>query len=203
MKDPTQRKYFSEAAERNSDPIREVLRESLPKSGTVLEIASGTGQHAVFMGRAFPRLTWQPTEIDPAYRTSIDAWRLESGLENVLPPLHLDVNDLSWPVANADAVVNCNMIHITPWSCCQALMAGAARVLQPGGVLYMYGPYKINGQHTAPTNTAFDENLRFRDPAWGIRDLDVVIAEAIEHGFEHVRTYQMPANNLSVVYRKG
>lgn len=203
MEEHAYRKYVSDASDRNKQPILDVLSEVLPESGTVLEISSGTGQHAVHMAGALPGIVWQPTDIDPQFRESVEAWRAESGLPNILPPLHLDVTEHPWPVARADAIFNANMIHIAPWECCLGLLDGAARVLPEGSALVMYGPYKIGGEHTAPSNEAFDANLQSRDPSWGIRDLDVVAAEAKSRGLALVRTYQMPANNLSVVYRKA
>lgn len=202
MKENDYRKYVSESSERNKDPILDVLLDVFPKSGFVLEVSSGTGQHAVHMAKAFPELTWQPSDIDPAFRASVEAWREESGLANVLSSIHLDVTEQPWPVDYADAIYNCNMIHIAPWECCLGLLDGAARILPDGGLLYMYGPYKIGGKHTAPSNQAFDENLRSRDPSWGIRNLDDVAMEARRRGLHLVKTVRMPANNLSVIYKK-
>lgn len=203
MKEQAYRKYVSEASDRNKDPILTILRDVAPATGLALEVSSGTGQHAVHMAANLPGLTWQPTDIDPAFRASVEAWREESGLPNILPSLHLDVTSHPWPVERADMVFNANMIHIAPWECCLGLMKGAARVLPEGGVLFMYGPYKIDGTHTSASNEAFDASLQSRDPSWGIRDLDTVTDVAAAHGLQHVETYQMPANNLSVVYRKA
>ncbi len=195
-------KQISAASERNKGPILDVLERVLPESGRVLEIASGTGQHAVHFAAALPALEWQPSDIDPELRASVEAWRADAGLSNLLAPVHLDVTADPWPVVAADAIVNANMIHIAPWEVCLGLFDGAARLLPVGGVLYMYGPYKIGGAHTAPSNASFDQSLRMRDPSWGIRDLDVVAEEAGRRGLDLIETVEMPANNLSVVYRK-
>ena len=149
-----------------------MLARVLPASGLVLEIASGTGQHAVHMARALPRLTWQPSDPDPEMRASIRAWTARSGLANVRAPLDLDVRAACWPLAAADAVVCINLIHIAPWSATAALAAGAARLLPPAGVLVLYGPFRREGRHTAPSNAAFDRSLRAADPDWGVRDLE-------------------------------
>jgi len=196
-------KQLSASSERNKDPILDVLKRVLPENGLVLEVASGTGQHAVHFASAIPHLKWQPSDINPEFRASQDAWRAEANLANLHPSVHLDVTEKSWPVVAADAIVNSNMIHIAPWQVCIGLLDGAARLLPQGGVLFMYGPYRINGEHTADSNARFDRSLRMRDPSWGIRDLDEVISEAASRGLEHVETVQMPANNLSVVYRKA
>ena len=195
-------KQLSASSERNKDPILNVLRRVLPDRGVVLEVASGTGQHAVHFARALPDLNWQPSDVDPGVRASQEAWRAEASLDNLLEPVHLDTTDHPWPVDQADAIVNSNMIHISPWEVCIGLLDGAARILPEGGVLFMYGPYRINGAHTADSNEAFDRSLKMRDPSWGIRDLDEIVCEAASRGLEHVETVQMPANNLSVVYRK-
>ncbi len=175
----------------------------LPPRGVVLEIGSGSGEHAVYFAKALPTLTWQPTDPDAAALASIGAHREAEGSANLLPPLQLDVTAERWPIERADAVICCNMIHIAPWAACEGLIAGAARVLATGGILYLYGPFKIGGRHTAPTNAAFDADLRRRDAQWGIRDLDEVTAQAERRGFARVETVQMPANNLSVVFRRA
>lgn len=195
-------KQLSASSERNKQPILNVLRRVLPDQGLVLEVASGTGQHAVHFARALPDLTWQPSDIDPGFRASVEAWRAETNLPNIKNPVHLDTTDHPWPIDRADAIINSNMIHISPWAVCLGLLDGAARILPEGGVLFMYGPYRINGEHTAESNAQFDQSLRMRDPSWGIRDLDDVVNEAASRGLEHIETVQMPANNLSVVYRK-
>lgn len=188
---------------RNRDPIVDVLRRVLPVKGLVLEIASGSGEHAAYFATKFPALDWQPTDPDSEALASIAAHRADADLPNLFSPLRLDVTAAQWPVSRADAVICCNMIHIAPWAACEGLVAGAARVLSADGVLYLYGPYKIDGRHTAPTNAAFDERLRAQNPNWGIRDLDKVIALAVRHGFALSETISMPANNLSVIFRRG
>jgi len=191
------------AVARNRDPILAVLREVLATPGTVLEIASGSGEHAVHFASALSHLVWQPTDPDAEARRSIAAHAARAQLPNLLPPLALDAAAAAWPVTQADAIVSINMIHIAPWSAAEALMAGAARLLPPGSPLYLYGPYREHGRHTAPSNAAFDESLKARDPAWGVRDLDEVVALAERHGLALSRTVAMPANNLSVVFRRN
>jgi hypothetical protein len=193
----------SPSVARNRDPILAVLRRVLPPRGTVLEIASGTGEHAVHFAAGLPHLTWQPSDRDPAALRSIAGHRGAAGLTNLEPPLEVDAAMPTWPVARADAVVSINMIHIAPWRAAQGLMAGAARVLPAGAPLYLYGPFRQHGQHTAPSNAAFDEGLKARDPEWGVRDLDEVTALGGEHGFTLQRTVAMPANNLSVIFRRN
>lgn len=189
------------ATERNRGPILDVLRRVLPSEGLVLEIASGTGQHAAFFAEALSGVVWQPTDPDPDARASIDAWREHAGLANLRPALALDVTREPWPVERAEAVVCINMIHISPWECTEALMRHAARLLpEQTGVLFTYGPYKRGGGHTAPSNEAFDESLRMRDPSWGIRDVDDVAEAASRHGLELDEIHEMPANNLSLVF---
>ncbi|GAB7537653.1 DUF938 domain-containing protein [Burkholderia sp. 3C] len=190
------------AAERNREPILAVLHEVLPAQGIVLEIASGSGQHAVHFAAALPHLAWQPTDPDPDALASIAAWSADAALPNLLAPRQLDVRADTWPLDAADAVVCINMIHIAPWDAACALIAGASRVLGDGGVLLLYGPYRRNGEHTAPSNATFDAQLRRRDPAWGIRDLEAVTELAQAAGFEPERVVEMPANNLSVVFRR-
>ncbi len=196
------RALLSASAERNKGPITAVLRTVLPARGLVLEIASGTGQHVVHFARALPELTWQPSELDAELRLSIAALAAQEGLANVRPPLDLDVQRLPWPVARADAIVCINMIHIAPWSAAEALVAGAGQVLPAGGVLYLYGPYREGGRHTAPSNEAFDASLRAQDPAWGVREREAVEALAEKHGLALEKRVAMPANNLSLVFRR-
>jgi SAM-dependent methyltransferase len=190
------------AAARNREPILRVLRDYLPRPALVLEIASGTGEHAVWFSSALPALTWQPTDHDPEALRSIAAWRDMSGPPNLLPPLRLDAAADTWPVAQADAVVAINMVHIAPWTATQELIAGAARVLTQGGLLFLYGPFREGGMHTGAGNAAFDADLRARDPSWGIRDLDDIAALARLHGLMGPERIAMPANNLSVVFRR-
>lgn len=191
---------YAPATARNRMAILEVLRGVLPPQGTVLEVASGTGEHAAFLAPAFPRLTWQPSDPNAAARASITAWT--SGLPNVQPPLDLDAAATDWPISRADAILCVNMIHIAPWAATLGLLAGAARLLPPGGPLYLYGPYKQGGRHAAPSNAAFDDSLRASDPSWGVRDLDDVTEAAGRTGFGRPEVIAMPANNLSVVFRR-
>ena len=187
---------------RNRDAILDVLRRVLPAQGLVLEIASGSGEHAVYYAQKLPSLVWQPTDPDAEAFASIAAHRAAASAPNLLAPLRLDVTADAWPVARADAIVCNNMIHIAPWAACEGLIAGAQRTLPAGGILYLYGPYKIDGRHTAPSNEAFDADLRGRNPAWGIRDLGDVTALAQRHGLTLADTVPMPANNLSVIFRR-
>jgi SAM-dependent methyltransferase len=193
----------SPAVARNRDFILAVLRRALPGRGTVVEIASGSGEHAVHFAAALPQLTWQPTDPDPEARDSIAAYRAAAQLPNLLPPLALDVTSPTWPVTQADDMVAINMIHIAPWTAAEALMAGAERLLQPGGVLYLYGPFKENGLHTAPSNKTFDENLRARNKDWGVRDVGDVAKLAARHRLDLVERVAMPANNLSVIFKRS
>jgi len=189
------------ATDRNREPILAVLRTILPKSGLVLEIASGTGQHAAFFARALPTLRWQPSDPLPAHRESIRAWG--AGIDNLEPPLDLDVERRPWPIDYADAILNINMIHIAPWTAAEALFEGAARLLPPAGVLTLYGPFMRDGRHTADSNQRFDERLRAEDPRWGVRDLGDVTALAVAAGFAEPEIFDMPANNLSLVFRRN
>jgi hypothetical protein len=193
------RRLESPAAERNKAPISAVLARHLPERGLVLEVASGPGQHALHFAAAFPSIDWQPSDPDVDNRHSIDAWRRVAGTPNLRAALDLDVHRRPWAVPAPAAVVCINMIHIAPWSATLALLAGAAEVLPPGGLLFLYGPYRIGGRHTAPSNEDFDTSLRARHPDWGVRDLEAVLASAAERGFAPVETVPMPANNLSVV----
>ncbi len=188
---------------RNAEPIAGVLREILPARGLVLEVASGTGEHILHFARAFPKLLWQPSDPEPVSQRSIEAWRAEAGLFNLLPPVALDARAADWPVLQADAILCINMIHISPWSATRGLMRGAGRLLQPGAPLYLYGAYRRAGVETAPSNEAFDESLKARDPAWGLRALEAVAAEAETHGLTLDRVVEMPANNISAVFRKA
>jgi SAM-dependent methyltransferase len=189
------------AAERNKGPILAVLKQVLPSSGLVLELASGTGQHVVHFAREMPHLTWQPSEPDPGMRASIRAWIAQAGLTNVHAPLDLDVRFEPWPLGKAQAVLCINMIHISPWAATAALMAGAARVLHGQGALVLYGPYRRFGRHTAPSNEMFDEHLRSSNPEWSVRDLEAVVEMAQSNGLAMQDAIEMPANNLSVVFR--
>ena len=198
------------ATERNRQPILEVLQQVLPKTGTVLEIASGTGEHATFFAPRLRHLDWLPSEPDPDSRSSVSTWVKALPSDNLMDPLALDVSQQPWPVEDKafklaqpiTAIVNINMLHISAWKMCQHLMVGAQRVLPPGGVLYLYGPFKQKGQQTAPSNQAFDDMLRDRNPSWGIRDLEAVSQVAQEHALVLTEVVPMPANNFSVVFRR-
>lgn len=190
------------AAARNRDPILRVLRDCLPPSARVLEIASGTGEHAVWFAEALVKVSWQPTDMDPDALESITARRDLAGLPNLLPPLQLDASAEAWPVARADAIVAINMVHIAPWSATQGLIAGAARVLTADGLLFLYGPFSEGGLHAAASNKAFDADLRARNPSWGVRDLNEITALAVQRGLTKPERIPMPANNLSVIFRR-
>lgn len=190
------------SAERNRGPILNVLERVLPKTGLVLEVASGTGQHVIHFAQALKGLSWQPTDMDAACRRSISAWLATAGLANVRPPLDLDVRALPWRVPTLDAIVCLNLIHIAPWSVATALFTGAALALRETGLLYLYGPYSVQGRHTAPSNAAFDSALRAENPEWGLRDLKEVESLAKDQGFDLAETIEMPANNFSVLFRK-
>ena len=190
------------ATARNRDPILEVLRGALPPSGLVLEVASGTGEHVAHFAAALGAgLVWQPTDLDAEARASTDAWVAVAGLANVRPAIRLDAVSDDWPVARADAVLAINMIHIAPWAAAVGLVRGSARILPPGGLLYLYGPFRRGGRHTAPSNAAFDESLRRQDPHWGVRDLEAVAALAADAGLTGPEIVGMPANNISVLLR--
>lgn len=191
----------SPAALRNREPILQVLRPWLPERGEVLEIAAGTGEHAVHLAAALPGLRWRPTDPDPQARRIIAARVEGAGLTNLAAPEALDAADpASWPQGPVAAVVCINMVHISPWAATQGLMEGAARVLRSGGVLFLYGPYLEDGIETAPSNLAFDASLKARDPAWGLRRLEAVVELAAEHGLTLRQRTAMPANNLSLVF---
>lgn len=194
------RRMESPAAARNRQPILDVLRSVLPEQANVLEVASGSGEHAVHCTAAMPGWEWQPSDPNAAARESISAWREQAGLVNLREPLPLDVTSI-WPAGPFDAVVAINLIHISPWEVTEALLARASERLREGGVLFLYGPYRRDGQPTAPSNVAFDAVLKARDPRWGIRDLEHVVDEAQPYGFMLERVVEMPANNLSVIFR--
>jgi SAM-dependent methyltransferase len=196
-------RLVSPSAERNKDPVADVLKRVLPDRGLVLEVSSGTGQHVVHFARAMPNLDWQPTERDEDNLKSIASWRAAEALANLLEPMRLDVVEQPWLVSSAAAVVCLNMIHIAPWAAAEALIRGAEGILAPGGLLFLYGPYRRGGEHTAPSNEAFDRQLRAKNSEWGVRDLEDVARFAGHHGFGAPEIYEMPANNLSVVLRKG
>ena len=188
---------------RNRDVIAQVLREILPDSGMVLEIASGSGEHVVHFAAAFPHLQWQPSDCEPAALHSIAAWTAETDAANVLPPVPIDVEQDDWPVRHADAILCINMLHISPWSATLALFRHAAALLPSGAPLYLYGPFVRHDVMTAESNLAFDASLKARNPAWGLRDVADVDAVAADQGFARTDLIEMPANNLSLVYRRA
>jgi SAM-dependent methyltransferase len=188
-------KRSAPAALRNRAPIFEVLRELIGPTGHVLEVGSGTGQHADFFTEHAPGWRWQPTDLDAANLASIEAYRTEAGRQNFLPALRLDARGTDWPRERYDAVFSANMIHIAPWPATLGLLTGAARVLAPSGVLVLYGPFRFSGAFTADSNAAFDARLRGEDPTWGVRDLDDLLREALSRGFAAPRVFPMPANN--------
>ena len=207
MSEPFDDRQFAPATQRNREPILDVLLQALPPTGTVLEVSSGTGEHAVFFAPRLAPRRWLPSDPNPVARNSIAAWRNHCPAENLDAAIALDARDPVWTIApeqqnSITAIVNINMIHIAPWSACVGLMCGARRLLPVGGILYLYGPFKQGGNHTAPSNAAFDESLQAQNPEWGIRDLDAVSAIAQAHELTIVKTYKMPANNLSVVLQK-
>lgn len=192
----------SGAAERNAEPILAVLRRVLPPRGLLLEIASGSGHHAAVFAAALPGLTWQPTDVDPEALASVGDRVAEAGLPNLRPPLRLDVAAGAWPVERADAILCVNMLHIAPWSCALGLFDGAARLLPPGAPLVTYGPYRWGGAFTAPSNAAFDDSLRARDPAWGVRDVADLRREAAARGLRLEEEVAMPVNNHTLIFRR-
>ena len=193
----------SPAALRNRESILDVLRTVLPERGTVLEIASGSGEHITHFAAAMPTLIWQPSDPSLAARTSIAAWLHDTPLANVRAPLDIDAAAEPWPIADADAVLAINMVHISPWRATLGLLGGAARLLPAGGHLYLYGPFRRADVPLVASNAAFDADLKARDPSWGIRDLDTVAAAATPLGLNLDRVIEMPANNLSVVFVRG
>lgn len=210
-------RQYAPATQRNQEAILEVLLQVLPATGTVLEVSSGTGEHAIFFApRLHPR-KWLPSDLNPLARASIMAWREYCPAFNLYPAIALDVCDAIWAVEQNEsrellpkidfkqdpikAIVNINMIHIAPWSACLGLIAGAKRILPPGCILYLYGPFKHDGRHTAPSNVEFDQSLQLQNPQWGIRDLEQVVAVAEAQNLSLVKTVTMPANNLSVIFQ--
>jgi len=195
---------FAPAAARNREPILDVLRRVLPARGKALEIASGSGEHVVFFAQALPDFAWRPSDPDPDARASIAAWIAHEGLTNIAPPLDIDVRADAWGVedeAPFDAIVSLNMVHIAPWASALGLMRGAARLAAPGSILFLYGPFKKDGAHTAPSNEAFDASLKARDPQWGVRDMEEIARAAEGEGFALDEIAPMPANNFSLVFK--
>jgi SAM-dependent methyltransferase len=195
-------KRFAPAAERNRDAILEVLKSVLPESGLVLDVASGSGQHAVYFAAAFPNLDFQPTDIDADAIRSIAVYRVEAGLPNLKPPVVLDAASDTWPVERAAAVISINMLHIAPWEAGLGLLRGAARVLSPGGPLVLYGPFVVNGDFISQSNVAFDANLRADDPRFGLREVRDVENAAVEAGFTLEALVPRPANNHMLIFRR-
>jgi len=202
MTDQPDARLSSPAVFRNRGPIFDILRNVLPAQGVILELASGSGEHINYLAERLPALDWQPSDPSPAARASIVAWTAADGLTNVRPPLDLDASALPWPVSNADAILAINMVHISPWAATQGLLREARRLLLPGGLLYLYGPFIQAGIPLAPSNAAFDADLRDRNAAWGLRDLAAIEAAAAESGQKIEAVLPMPANNLSVIVRR-
>ena len=194
-------KRSAPAALRNREPIAEVLAEWLPDRGTVLEIASGTGEHATFFAERFPQLDWQPSDLHPDALSSIGGWRDETRLPNLREPIRLDASANGWPIDLADAILSINMVHISPWAAALGLLDGAARVLSSGAPLILYGPWLKDDIPTVPSNAAFDEDLKARDLEWGLRRVEDFDAAASERGLELVETRPMPANNMMLLCR--
>jgi hypothetical protein len=200
---PADDRQHAPATVRNREPIAGVLRAVLPATGLVLEVASGTGEHIVDFADRFPALTWQPSDPAPEALRSIAAWAAAAGCANVAPPLSLDAASDGWPIAHADAVVCINLVHISPWAATEGLLRGAGRILGRGAPLYLYGPFRQADRPLEPSNAAFDRHLRQTDPRWGVRDVAEVSACARRHGLAHEAAIAMPANNLSLVFRKS
>jgi hypothetical protein len=198
----TDHRRYAPATVRNRDFILDVLRDVLPMTGVILEIASGSGEHVVHFARNFQSLAFQPSNPDPDALRSISAWEEAADVANVRAPIVLDASQSPWPIASADGIICINMVHISPWEATLGLVRGAAAILPPTAPLYLYGPYKREGFATAPSNQAFDRSLSDRNPTWGLRDLEAVTAAAQSVGFSIPTIIEMPANNLSVVFRR-
>ena len=199
---PSDRARHFPATARNRDVIADVLKRYLPATGVVLEIASGSGEHSVYFARVFPDLRWQPSDPDPLNLESITAWGEAAEAGNLCTPLPINASDVILPIDAADAMMCINMIHISPWDATKGLMRNAAKLLPQGAPLYLYGPYRVGGVHTAPSNEAFDRSLRSQNETWGVRDLEDVCAEAEKNGLSFVECVEMPSNNQSVIFRK-
>jgi len=202
MTETSDPKLYHAHVARNREPILAVLKRLLPARALVLEIAGGSGEHAAFFAKSLPSVSWLPTDVDAKALASIAAFRAEAGLPNLLAPVRLDVASQSWPVKRLNAVVCSNLTHISPWAASEGLMAGAGRTLRAGGILYLYGPYKIDGRHTARSNQEFDAWLHEQNAQWGIRDLGEMRELAARHGLTLAETVPMPANNLSIILRR-
>jgi Protein of unknown function (DUF938) len=202
MRKMTDHRQYAPATVRNRDFILDVLREVLPTTGVILEIASGSGEHVVHFARNLPSLVFQPSDPEPDALLSVAAWMKAAEVTNVRAPIVLDASQPRWPIASADGIICINMVHMSPWDATIGLITGAAATLPPGSPLYLYGPYKRKGFATAPSNEAFDRNLRDRNPIWGLRDLEAIAAIAQSAGFSIPDITEMPANNLSIVFRR-
>lgn len=202
MRKMTDHRQYAPAIARNRDFILDVLRDVLPTTGVILEIASGSGEHVVHFARNLPSLVFQPSDPEPDALLSVAAWMKAAEVTNVRAPIVLDASRSPWPIASADGIICINMVHISPWDASVGLIRGAAAILSPGSPLYLYGPYKRKGFATAPSNEAFDRNLRDRNPIWGLRDLEAIAAIAQSAGFSIPDIAEMPANNLSIVFRR-
>ena len=202
MRKMTDHRQYAPATVRNRDFILDVLRDVLPMTGVILEIASGSGEHVVHFARNLPSLVFQPSDPEPDALLSVAAWMKAAEVANVHAPIVLDASRSPWPIASADGIICINMVHISPWDASVGLIRGAAAILPPGSPLYLYGPYKRAGFATAPSNEAFDRNLRDRNPIWGLRDLEAIAAIAQSAGFSIPDITEMPANNLSIVFRR-
>jgi Protein of unknown function (DUF938) len=198
----TDHRQYAPATARNRDFILDVLRDVLPMTGVILEIASGSGEHVVHFARNLPSLVFQPSDPEPDALRSISAWVAAAEVANVRAPIVLDASQSSWPIASAEGIICINMVHISPWDATVGLFRGAAAILPPGSPFYLYGPYKREGFATAPSNRAFDQSLRDCNPTWGLRNLEAVVAIAQSVGFSVPTVTEMPANNLSVVFRR-
>lgn len=193
----------SASSTRNAGPIRELLGRILPRRGRVLEVAAGSGQHAATFAAAFPGLEWTPADPSAEARASIAAWTEASSLPNLQPPLALDATDpASWPAGEFDAILCINMVHISPWAATEGLMRLAETRLTPGGLLYLYGPYRETGTPLAPSNADFDESLKARSPDWGLREVEAVTRLAEDAGLNFIERVEMPSNNLSLIYQR-
>jgi uncharacterized protein DUF938 len=195
-------KWFIPSAERNKGPILDVLGRVLPERGVVLEVASGTGQHVVHFAKALPDLAWQPSDPDPELRESIALRVGEEQLENVKPPIDLDVTRFPWPLQTVAAIVCINLTHVAQWSATLALLEGAKASLPAQHVLFLYGPYRRFGRHTSKSNEQFDSDLRAHNPAWGLRDLEAVSEAAASSGLMLAEIVEMPANNFSLIFKR-
>ena len=203
------KRLFFPATERNREPIGDLLSQLLPTSGAVLELASGSGEHAVCFQKLFPNLLWQASDPDPEHRASIDAWIRHQGLSDVMPAaLNLDVEERPWPLpqtirASLNAVVCINLLHISPATCTNAVLEESAVLLPSGAPLIIYGPFMRNGSHTSASNAAFDRSLRERNNQWGLREVSLITSLSASAGFKIDNVVPMPANNLTLVLRRS